>query len=251
MSTTAWAEVFGLNLIETEAANFHESGAPHQPDADWNLRWGIYTLAPGAPHRVGTLRLSRSRLDNDEARLLVRREQLGLNGQALHVEADIRFRPEPLARPLAWTCSARQGVARAEAPVPLTLEREGRWDGKTLRLGRREIPIDTPATLNWLLFESVPRLPRQAAEPLAFTLIDHFDQPKPDQRLAWSRRVELPPPGGQGESLRLDCFDQLGRGIVPWTYWVDAQGRTRFAVSGIEAYLLEDETTPNHEEGEQ
>lgn len=251
MSTTAWVEVFGLNMIEAGVADFHESDKPHDPQGDWTLRWGIHTLAPGTPHRAGTLRLSRRRIGEDEAELLVRREQLGLAGQALHVEAAIRFRPEPLGRPLTWQYSTRQTVAEARDPVALALEREGRWDGTTLHVGNRETTLDAPATINWLLFESVPRLPRRAGPPLAFTLIDHFDQPKPGQTLAWSRRVEVPAPGDGGETLRLDCFDQLGRGIVPWTYWVDPLGRTRFAVSGIEAYLLENDTADHTGEDDQ
>jgi len=41
-----------------------------------------------------------------------------------------------------------------------------------------------------------------------------------------------------GRDVRLHAYSQVGRGIVPWVYWVDEQGRLLFIVAGLEGYVL-------------
>ena len=85
------------------------------------------------------------------------------------------------------------------------------------------------------LFDAVARLPHKQFDPIEFTRIDHFDQVKPDQALAFRRTIET---SIAGKKVQLHGYDQTGRGIMPFTYWVDNQGRTIVAISGLEAYLL-------------
>ena len=110
-------------------------------------------------------------------------------------------------------------------------------DGRT----QRQIPAPGAYAVNWALFEAVGRLPREEFEPLRFTMLDHFDQLKPGQVLSYRETADV---SLGGRSVRLHAYDHLGEGIVPWIYWVDDEGRLLFAVSGLEAYLLDSFKTP-------
>ena len=41
-----------------------------------------------------------------------------------------------------------------------------------------------------------------------------------------------------GGPVRLHGFRQIGRGVLPYEYWVDEQGRLVLAVGGYQGYLL-------------
>ncbi len=101
---------------------------------------------------------------------------------------------------------------------------------------KRKIKSKNPFALSWLLFDAVQKLPREKFEPINFTLIDHFDQIKPDNQISFhgSNVIDIP----KKEKLKLHVYDQLGNGIVPIVYYVDDFGRLLFVVSGIEVYIL-------------
>ena len=101
----------------------------------------------------------------------------------------------------------------------------------------KALPVAGPYTLNWCLFDAVQRLPREKTQPLGFTLIDHFDEPKADCTLAFRKRMDVAVAGGR--TIATYSYDQLGRGNVPWVYWVDDRGRLLFVAAGLEAYALE------------
>jgi len=129
--------------------------------------------------------------------------------------------------------------------------------GKTAR-----VSVEGPFTFDWCLFEAVQRLPGEALEPLAFTLIDRLSrEAKAEQRLAFrtAATVELggkrvwreekqtleagavyrPVPAREGATATaLRAYNQTGRGILPVVYWVNEQGRLLFALSGLIGYVL-------------
>jgi hypothetical protein len=100
---------------------------------------------------------------------------------------------------------------------------------------------------------------------MRFTLLDDFDQVKPDQTLAPHGQVTLTLGGSRvvrhrveklekgtvhrpvveregGRNVVLRQYSQTGRGVVPWVYYVDEAGRLFFVVAGIEAYVWEGTT---------
>ena len=111
-------------------------------------------------------------------------------------------------------------------------------DGKLLlkdSAGKKQIDLPGPYTLSWALFDAVGRLPRKVFGPIRFTLIDDFDQVKTEQVLSFraSQTVTI----GK-RKVRLHAYDHLGRGIMPWTYFVDDSGLVVLAVSGLKAFGL-------------
>lgn len=146
----------------------------------------------------------------------------------------------------------RDGKLRVEDTAPMR------------KVWTRPFPEPARCSINWSLFEAVQRLPRKAGESLSFTLLDDFDQARPNQTLSFWKTAQTRVGGRRVQRsrvrqlekgrvhnpywaiedqipVRLHGFSHTGDGVVPWVYWVDDAGRLLCAVSGIEAYLYEGE----------
>ena len=155
---------------------------------------------------------------------------------------------DTLATPERWTFSSQiargpgggQGLVEGTRIEQSATAVDG---GVEIRGGAsvRRLAVERPFAINWALFVAVGRLPREPFDPIRFTMLDHFDQVKPNQTLSYRESVDVLL---AGRPVRLHAYDHLGEGIVPWIDWVDDAGRLLFAVSGLEAYLL-DSFAPN------
>jgi hypothetical protein len=277
MSTTTREprEIFSLDTLTFPLTGFKPPSGPFDPEGPWKAVYGIYTL-PGRGGRAGELRLSRTTPVNNVFPLHITYDKALVGGARQVTKATIHCANDALATPSRWTLEAatldhagqtmrgtdirKTGKATATAKsagLPINPEVELKDDS-----GTQSLTIPGPYAINWALFEAVQRLPQRPGDPLHFTMIDHFDQPKPNQTLGYGgseqvllgmRTVEEK----QTEQLekgritrtvkkqeggtvsRLHAFHQLGHGIVPWVYWVDEQGRLLIASSGLEAYIVE------------
>ena len=111
-----------------------------------------------------------------------------------------------------------------------------------IRFGQRsrKEKVPQPVTSNWSLFDAVQRLPGAKTAPLKFALLEEMDLLKADQRLEFREAKKLK----LGDAtLQLRGYNQIGRGVLPWQYWVDAQGRLLFAFSGVRAFIRDAKAT--------
>ena len=161
-------------------------------------------------------------------------------GATQHTEATLECADDDLATPRAWRLEAWLDGLDGK-PVPFTkvsgqaVLKDGNLEFKT---GGRSVTRKVPAriTCNWSLFDVVQRLPGAQTQPLAFALLEDLDLPKPEQRLAFreSREIKL-----NGRAVKLDRYDHLGQGVLPWQYWVDGQHRLLAAFSGQKAFVFD------------
>jgi len=212
------------------------------PAGPWRQAWGVYTMAgrTASAGRVGRLTIHRQ-VDGTAVRLHVTYLNQLTGGRAevtgtLEGPADA-----PLAAPDRWTFRFRL-LDDGGNPVPHTdITRKAVRDGDRIVLsdpsGTRRLDVPGPYTVNWCLFDAVQRLPGADTKPLAFTLIDHVDQVKPETTLAFRETMDVQVAGGK--VIRTRAYEQLGRGNVPWVYWTDEAGRLLWAVAGLEGYALE------------
>lgn len=259
---------FPLNAIAGGLEDFQPPEGPFDPSAGWEQAYGVYTLTRGC-HRAGMLRLRRERTDGANARLEGHYEKVFPGGHCMRVAGVLDCRTDARATPVAWRWRSEMLRPDGKAVEGTVLEKTGRAEPGAMHIsdpgGTRRVALDSAPTLHWSLFDAVQRLPREAFEPLRFTLIDHFDQPKPEQRLAFRKTCEVML-GGQrvqrhewttlekgrvrrtswacegARPVRLYAYDHLGWGIVPWVYWVSGAGRLLFVVAGLEAYIIESST---------
>ena len=234
-------ERYPLRSLVTTLRTYKPPSGPFDPAGSWDQAWGVCTLAGqtvGA-RPVGSLTLRR-RVSGKDATLEVAYDKM-LSGGRQKIAATLRGRADdPLATPDGWTFQIDL-LDTAGKPVPHTQVRKRAAVEKgtiTIRdaAETRRIAVAGPYTVNWCLFDAVQRLPREKTKPLAFTLIDHFDQPKPETTLAYRKPMTVGVAGGL--TVATHAYEQFGRGNVPWVYWVDEAGRLLFVVAGLEGYVL-------------
>lgn len=88
-------------------------------------------------------------------------------------------------------------------------------------------------TGSWSLFDAVQRLPFEV-DPIEFDMLDDLELMKPRQRLVAGPSIEVVL---NGRKLRLHSFEQIGEGILPYSYWLDDQHRLLIAVGGVRAFI--------------
>ena len=240
---------------------------PFDPSGEWAMKWSLYACIHG-PQVIGDVTIRRDFGPIGGVSLRVHHTKKLMGGTRrldalLHIgkreEADSTI--ARLSTPRWWSFRAVV-LGAGGRPIPETrLERRLEvLDGKLRMVNRPfgggaksdsaeskkptsqqiDMPADSPHfTTRWALFDAVARMavePVAAAEPMEFTLIDHCDQVKPDQRLIVRGKVTVEL---GGKPVEMTVIDQLGRGVMPFTYWIDSAGRPLLITTGLETYVLE------------
>jgi len=190
------------------------------PAGPWEQTWSVCTLGGRQPavRRVGRLTLRRG-VESKTARLDVTYSK-DLTGGRQEVVGTLEGPAEsPLSTPVRWSFRFRLLDAEGQAIPATAIDPAG------------------PYTVNWSLFDAVQRLPGADTPARTFTLIDHFDQVKPETTLSFRKAMDVRVAGGR--TLRTRAYQQLGCGNVPWVYWTDEAGRLLWVVAGLEGYVLE------------
>ncbi|NQT86503.1 hypothetical protein HQ560_07035 [bacterium] len=100
----------------------------------------------------------------------------------------------------------------------------------------RRPPYDV--TTDWSLFSTVQQLPFEELAPRRFDVYEGLTLLKRDHRLGY-HGAETAKIGSA--SHRLHVFHQIGRGTLPYEYWVDEGHRLLVVVTGPRAYILDPE----------
>ncbi len=269
MLDTKLGDDFSLDFISARLMGFQVPEEPFDPNGDWRLEYGVYTMSttqrgPTPGGLVGRMSLTRKAVGEEEAELTLDYRKNG-PGAVQHVAAKICCKTDALSTPVTWQYSAQVVDAQGKVYENSKISKRGRAEDGRVEITDsrtpRRLAVSGPFTINWALWDAVMRMPARESEPLRFTMLDHFDQIKRRQTLAfrkspvvtlgqrrvkeqtWKelekgriRQTQWATVGGRDATLH--AFEQLGEGIVPWVYWTDEQGRLLFAVAGLEVYAL-------------
>jgi len=232
---------YPLRSLLPALRQFEPPADDFDPAGSWERTWEVCALAGRAPsvRSVGRLTLRRD-AGRETARLDVtyRKDLTGGRQEVtgtLEVPADA-----PLATPRRWSFRVRLLDAKGRAIPETTIARRAAVTDGRITLaggaGTRTLEPAGPYTVNWCLFNAVQRLPGADTPARTFTLIDHFDQVKPETTLSFHKAMDVRVAGGR--TLLTRAYQQLGRGNVPWVYWTDEAGRLLWVVAGLEGYVL-------------
>ena len=229
---------FGLDVISYLLKDFRFGRREFEPGGEWRGLYSVYTLA-GRGTRAGSLRIRREASSKERFALHVNYEKFSA-GHVQEVEGRMLCGMDELSSPVEWSVSSRVKTLAGKALAGLDLKKTAKVSGGSIvisdRGGSRTVKVSGRYTVNWALFDAVQRLGCEAFSPIEFTMIDHFDQVKGEQVISYRGAFEEVI---NGQKVKLHAYDHLGRGVVPWIYWVDERGRLVFVVSGIEAYILD------------
>ena len=220
------------------------------PAGPWQHTYRLWLV--GSPmHRYrGFVEVQRGARNSDgTVDLEVRRHLLMSQHPALHeTTVTLKCATDALCTPRSWKLRAETcDIHGKPIAVSRVVESASVKDGaiEVTRGGRRFARrVPTPMTSDVSLFDAVQRLPRDKTRPMRFALLQDMDEVKADQRLSYRERVRFEI-GKQ--ALALDCYQQIGRGILPYRYYVDGQGRLLLAISGTRAYILDPKVGEQHE----
>lgn len=241
MSTTLHP---ALDAVRECLAQARIPDEPFDPDGTWTNRYGIWVMrsSPSTEaERRGTLIVRREINGADRIRLDIDLdvELYGKGTEAYQHTCRMQCRADALATPVTWKLHVRTRSSKSgwEPLSEFTEEGEiaaglARWRGAR----ERTRAIARPVTSSWSLFDAVQRNFRAGDRPLDFDLLDETDLFKADHRLerGSDAKVEL-----GGKTMTLHCFDQVGSGCLPLTYWLNDQGRMLMLIGGMRAYIMD------------
>jgi len=261
---------FPLAHFESVLDKFRPPAEAFDPTGAWVNAYDVWECSQGAGvyavvAAIGALRIERTPLGTDRARLQVRYRKRAAGG-ILRAEMTLECRGDELATPIRWRAETVVHDAEDKPVEDLRLRETGEVGERGLRVRvggmATRVPVAGPFTFGWSLLDAVQRLGGEGMQPLDFTLIDRLNhQVKPEQRLAFRAdpTVELggtrvfreekqpleagavyrPVPVREGAvPTGLRAYEQTGRGIVPIVYWVDGRGQLLFVLSGLIGYTF-------------
>lgn len=269
-TATQMTDHFPLAHFERALDGFQPPTEAFDPQGAWVNAYDVWECSQGS-RKIGVVRIERTPLEARRARLDVGFRK-GAAGGVLRAEMSFECRTDTLATPIRWQAQTAVHDPQDAAIEDTRLSETGEVGERALRVKVGGTVVQTPLpelfTVDWSLFDAVQRLPGEALEPLAFTLVDRLNQQmKPGQRLAFrsAPTIELggkriwreekrtlergavyrPVSAREGATVtRLRAYDQTGRGLVPIVYWVDERGRLLFVLSGLIGYVLNLEAQP-------
>ncbi|MHC5058442.1 MAG: hypothetical protein ACYTKD_27610 [Planctomycetota bacterium] len=213
--------------------------------------WQIWLLKRSARDvdLRGFISLAKTPIDGGEFDLAVRQELNQASQKAVHVtEASIRCESDRLSSPRSWKVLTRLArVGNGDDFAGVSLRARG-----TLRDGCLEVsrggrtsarPIGGPVTSSWSLLDALGRIGEVGGDVIRFTLLDELDKIKTGQRLRFRETTTI---RFAGESRRVNCFEHVGRGALPWVYYVDGTCGLLLATSGLRAYIRDAEAPKRH-----
>jgi hypothetical protein len=210
------------------------------PAGKWRQSYAMFVSEGPAATKVGEVSLERAPKGEQNFTLTVRTRRFGNSGFSQFEQAELQCRTDALATPTSWTFDTKMardggdepylesGNRRNAAVVNGALAVRDKW-----RTAKTE--FDGPYSNEWTLLEAVQRLPGEQTRGLDFTLIEDYDTPQPGHRLAYRGNAKVKLRSGPEQ---LTGYFDLGRALVPTTYWVDEHHRLLFVCSGLMVYAL-------------
>jgi hypothetical protein len=231
------------NALDKRLKGWQPPDGSFTPAGKWDMHFARHTLIPerdGTPGgaQAGALHLECTFMTKELVRLQVSElEKAGFTNMT--TRAGINCAPDPLLTPRRWSLSCSwENSLKVVKSSELDQQQTGLVEGHEIIFkGAKERRCPAPArwTSFWNLFAAIQQLPFAADSSLVFDLFEAFDQYKPDQRITYAGKhpVDL---GNQ--KMELHVFEQTGRGIMPWHWWLDDQHRVLLAAGNRRAYLL-------------
>ncbi len=231
---------YPLNLLEHYLKNYIPSEKSFDPNGKWEAKYKMFTMASGRAGHAGTLIFKRKSLSKKEAFIELTIDKAGVAGYWQKIRAKLKFKTDLLSSPVKWQYEVKVTTPKGEVLKNTEIKKHAVNYGNKIDFvchgKRKEVEISGDVAMNRLLFDAVQRMPAVKNTKAEFTLIDHFDQIKPNNTIYFHNNIEVNV--ANNKKLELCVYNQLGDGILPIAYYVNKSGRLLFVVSGVEAYAL-------------
>lgn len=181
--------------------------------------------------------------------LSIKQKVLNDSARINDIAAEITDTGKRLVSPFRWRLESFFSTIDGKEIPKLHLSESGRvvdaelevtTAGKTFRRpGSKRLISD------WALFDFVQRLDFKKGPPIEFDVLEDLSVVRPDQQLFYRGTTEFK--NDLGKTV-LHCFYQVGKGLLPYEYWLDERHRLRLVITQSRAYILDTDAERKTEE---
>lgn len=212
------------------------------PSGAWTDRyriWACHGYRESGNENVGFLKIQRTPAQSDDVFTLDVTQKIQNDADIVHwLDASIRCRTDRLATPIKWRAGSTFHGPDGKAIRDLETECTGRAQEGTIEIKthgtKRTIKPSRPFTGDWCLLEAVQRMPCKEGEPVSMDVLKEMDLLQTDHRIAYRG---LDTVVRHGADMPLHHFQQWGRGMLPYDYWLDQNHRLQIFVTLSIAYI--------------
>jgi hypothetical protein len=191
---------------------------------------------------VGVLKIQRTPSQSGDTFVLNVTQRINNDADIVHIlDAQITCQADRLATPIKWHTKSTFHDANGAIVRDLGTEQTGRVTHRAIEIhthGKtRSIKTSGSFTGDWCLLEAVQRMPYSDASPMTMDVLKEMDLLQTDHRIAYQGQdaVTL-----GGTDMVLHHFQQWGRGILPYDYWLDKHHRLQIFVTLSIAYIRDE-----------
>ncbi|MCF6358909.1 MAG: sulfatase-like hydrolase/transferase [Draconibacterium sp.] len=203
------------------------------PEGEWEQTWKIWLPGRGNPNEGSGFLKVKKELTNNQSKIEYQVQQLiSENSRWGHfTNANISASNNLSGSSVKWEKGAQffsPFKTGNKSHSELNLYQEG------FNTGNSNNEPDNFIS-NFTLFDAVQRMSVQGIDHLDFTLLDELDKVKTKHSIVFSEETTI---RFAGATQKVRCYEETGRGLLPWKYYVDTQGRMLLAISGMRVYIL-------------
>lgn len=218
------------------------------PDGNWeHAYYGIDTYSiitnPQIIRKRNKVRIKRTNQNDAMSVLSIAGERYCHSQFFYFVDASLDCYQDEISTPKTWRYTSKVARKRSDTPYldsGLAKEFDMRNGRVLVKSDGKSSWLNLPGayTCRWCLLDAVQRMPKEPGRTLHFSMFDEFDALFRDQELRYRESAHVPTADGEAE---VSCFEQVGTGTEPATYWLDSFGRVLFYLSGIDLLVLGEE----------
>jgi hypothetical protein len=204
--------------------------------------WACHGYRESGNEDKGTLKIERSSSSTNDTFSLKVVQTIENDRDLVHaLDAEIVCRNDTLATPIQWQSKSTFYDPGGLAVPDLCTAQSGRVRDNTAEImtkGKtRQYESSRPLTGDWCLCEAVQRMPWKDSTRFKMDILKEMALPLKDHQLVYDDKRTFVV---GGKPIDLYHFQQLGRGMLPFDYWLDAQHRLQIFVTLSIAYIRDD-----------
>lgn len=198
------------------------------PMGNWEQSWRIWMPFRGKPGETsGYLSVTRNIADHSGKVEYGVEQAISENKQWMHLtKVAIKARNNQYGTPLNWEAATEY----IKAPGKGFKEEVGAYQSSNLTNEKEDI------CLNFTLLDTVQRMKMEGVKELNFTLFDELDKEKKNHSIRYKEDTTIQI---GGKTVEVHCYEQIGEGMLPWMYYVDANGRLLLAINGMRVLIAD------------
>ena len=210
--------------------------------ADTYRIWACHGYRESGNETVGTLKIQRTPSQSEDTFVLNVAQKIKNDASIVHdLDAQITCQADTLATPIKWRTKSTFQDPRGAIIRDLGTEQTGRVNGNTIEIkthGKtRTVNPTGQFTGDWCLLEAVQRMPYTDAAPIRMDVLKEMDLLQTDHRMVYKGLDSV---ALQGTDMPLHHFQQWGRGMLPYDYWLDQHHRLQIFVTLSIAYIRDE-----------